>query len=180
MPAFSLTSPNSVDRIKSLACPPADWLQSLVLLYLRLTLGFELAESGFAHLSDIAGTVENFKKWGVPLPYLNVLISGVTELGGGSLLMLGLATRLIAFPLIFNFIVAIIAAGRGKIAAAFVDGKGFHPTGGWDAITDDTAFPFLALALIMFAFGAGKISVDRVLCAKLFCGKGHTAQAAGS
>jgi len=147
--------------------------QSLVLLYLRLTLGFELAESGFAHLTHIADTVENFKGWGVPLPYPNVLVSGITELGGGSLLILGLATRLIAVPLVFNFIVAIIAAGRGTIAKAFTDGGHFHLRAGWDAITNDTAFPFLALALIMFAFGAGKISIDYLLSLKLVCRTGH-------
>lgn len=137
----------------------ASYFQSPVLLLLRLTWGWELFQSGHGHLTHVQKTVEAFEGWGVPFPHLNVYISGVTELVGGSLLMLGLATRLISLPLVFNFIVAIIAASRSDIAAAFHDGV----LVGWDKIIDDTAFPMLILALVMLAFGPGKVSGDYLL-----------------
>jgi putative oxidoreductase len=145
----------------------ADQIQSFVLLLLRLAWGWQLAESGHGHLTHIEKTVEAFKGWGVPFPVLNVYISAYTELLGGSLLLLGLATRLIAVPLVFNFIVAIVAASRHDIADAFSN-KGF--LAGWDAITNDGAFPFLMLALIMLSFGPGKASVDYLLQRTVFHG----------
>ncbi|HEY2589586.1 MAG TPA: DoxX family protein [Tepidisphaeraceae bacterium] len=138
----------------------ASYLQSPVLLLLRFTWGWQLVESGYGHLTHVQKTVDAFEGWGVPLPHLSVYVSGATELVGGSLLMLGLATRLISVPLVFNFIVAIVAASRSDIAGAF------HKQGvlaGWDQIVNDTAFPMLMLALVMLAFGPGKVSIDYLL-----------------
>jgi putative oxidoreductase len=138
----------------------ATYLQSAILLILRLSWGWQLAESGYGHLTHIAKTIEAFQGWGVPFPHLSVYVSGCTELIGGSLLVLGLATRLISLPLIFNFIVAIVAASRSDIAKAFSD-HGF--LSGWDAIINDTAFPMLMLAMVMLAFGPGKASLDYLI-----------------
>ena len=138
----------------------ASFLQCPVLLLLRFTWGWQAAESGWGHLTHVQKTVEAFQGWGVPLPHLSVYVSGVTELVGGCLLMLGLATRLISIPLVFNFVVAIVAASRSDIAGAF------HKQGvlaGWDQIVNDTAFPMLVLALVMLAFGPGKVSIDYLL-----------------
>lgn len=135
-------------------------LQSAVLLILRLTWGWQLAESGYGHLTHVQKTVEAFEGWGVPFPHLNVYVSGTTELVGGSLLLLGLATRAISIPLVFNFIVAIVAASRSEIATAFHE-KGM--LAGWDTIINDSAFPMLVLALVMLAFGPGKASLDQLI-----------------
>ncbi len=142
-------------------------LQSAVLLLMRLSLGYVLALSGFRHLTHVDKTVEAFTSWGVPFPTFSVYISGITELAGGSLLILGLATRLISLPLVFNFIVAIVAASRGDIAkAAHTDGL----LSGWETIVGDTAFPFLLLALVTLAFGPGKASIDYLLGRRFLCG----------
>lgn len=138
----------------------ASYLQSPVLLLLRFTWGWQMAQSGWGHLTHVQKTVEAFEGWGVPLPHLSVYVSGLTELIGGTLLMLGLATRLISLPLVFNFIVAIVAASRSDIAGAF------HKQGvlaGWDQIVNDTAFPMLILSLVMLAFGPGTVSIDCIL-----------------
>lgn len=138
----------------------SSYLQSAVLLVLRLSWGWQLAESGWGHLTHVQKTVEAFQGWGVPFPHLNVYISGTTELIGGSLLLIGLGTRAISIPLVFNFIVAIVAASRSDIAASF------HQNGllaGWDSIVNDTAFPMLMLALLMLAFGPGKASLDYLI-----------------
>lgn len=135
-------------------------LQSFVLLALRLTWGWQLLESGYGHLTHVEKTLEAFKGWGVPMPLLNVYISGTTELVGGGLLMLGLATRLIALPLVFNFIVAFLTASRSTLIQIIA---GPQRGDGYDALINDNAFPMLVLALSMFAFGPGVFSIDRVL-----------------
>jgi putative oxidoreductase len=139
-------------------------LQSAVLLILRLTWGWQLVESGYGHLTHVANTIAAFKGWGVPFPEFNVYVSGYTELLGGSLLMLGLATRLISVPLVFNFIVAYASASRDTFTELF---KGDHLKG-YDDFVNDAAFPFMMLALVMLAFGPGKASVDYLLQRTVF------------
>jgi putative oxidoreductase len=152
-------SPAPVGAYNQFACS-AGYLQSAVLLVLRLSWGWQLAESGYGHLTHVGKTIEAFQGWGVPFPHLSVYVSGCTELAGGSLLLLGLGTRLISLPLVFNFIVAIVAASRSDIAKAFSE---HGVLSGWDTIVNDTAFPMLMLALIMLAFGPGKVSIDAIL-----------------
>jgi putative oxidoreductase len=139
-------------------------LQSAVLLALRLTWGWQLAESGWGHLHHIQDTIDAFTGWGVPFPAVNVYISGSMELLGGTLLLLGLATRLISIPLVFNFIVAYAAASRDTFKEFFA---GQHQKG-YDDFINDAAFPLLMLALIMLAFGPGKASVDYLLKRTVF------------
>jgi uncharacterized membrane protein YphA (DoxX/SURF4 family) len=85
------------------------------------------------------------------------------------LLMLGLATRLISVPLVFNFLVAILTAGAANVKQAFLGGDLLEPNydaghlGGLEAIVDDTAFPFLLTSLATLTFGAGKVSLDYVI-----------------
>lgn len=151
------------------------FLQSAVLLFMRLSMGYIILLSGYRHLQIVPQMVKNFEGWGVPFPELNVYISSFTEVIGGSLLILGLGARLIALPLVFNFIVAVIAASRGDIAKAFQENGllNFKDSGAWETIANDTAFQYLVLALVMLAFGPGKASVDYLLSRKYFCESGH-------
>jgi putative oxidoreductase len=128
---------------------------SLVLLLIRLGWGWELVESGYGHLTHIAQTVDAFKGWGVPYPELSVHISACTELIGGILIMLGLATRFISIPLIVNFITAYATASRDEFTHLFKQDPSH--------IVDDSAFPFLVTSLLMLAFGAGMFSLDYLI-----------------
>jgi putative oxidoreductase len=134
-------------------------LQSAVLLALRITWGWQIAESGYGHLTHVQQTIDAFKGWGVPFPEINVYISGCTEVIGGTLLILGLATRLISVPLIFNFIVAYASASRDTFKEFF----GGQLQKGYDDFINDSAFSVLMLALIMLAFGPGKASLDYLI-----------------
>jgi putative oxidoreductase len=138
----------------------ASWLQSVVLLVFRLAYGWELFESGHGHLNNVAAMVKRFQDWGVPMPRLNVYVSGYTEMIGGILLMAGLGTRLISIPLLFNFCVAYLTASRDTV-------KGFFHNDPANFI-DDTAFPFLVCSMLMITFGPGWISVDGLLKATVW------------
>ena len=93
----------------------ATYLQSAVLLIIRLFFGYELVITATGHLHHVPDMVKNFTDWGVPLPKLNVYISAYTELIGGWLLIVGLAARLISVPLVFNFIVAYLTASKDTV-----------------------------------------------------------------
>jgi putative oxidoreductase len=145
-------------------------LQSPVLLLIRLAWGFQLAESGWAHLTHVDKTAEFFKSLHIPFPVANVYLSGTTELVGGILLMLGLFSRFISIPLLFNFCVAYLTASPGALKELLH----FSP----DDFINDSAFPFLVTSLLILAFGAGKISLDYLL--EKCCGKKSGASGSGS
>jgi len=136
------------------------YLQSVALLILRIGFGFGLWISGYAHLTHVDAMVKRFVEWHVPFPTLSVYVSGITEAAGGVLLFLGLATRLVSIPLIFNFVVAYATASREEWSR-FVHGPDHW--GGWADIINDSAMPFFVAAWVLLAFGAGKISLDYVL-----------------
>jgi putative oxidoreductase len=135
------------------------YLQSPALLLIRLAWGWELYTAGSAHLHNVAATAANFKDWGVPFPTLSVYVAGTTEAVGGILLMLGLFTRGIALPLIFNFLVAYLTASHKTVVGLF---NGPDRLDSLTKFIDDAAFPFLVTSILMLAFGPGKISLDYI------------------
>lgn len=146
-------------------------LQSGILLFIRLTWGWQLLESGHAHLADVAGTAKNFADWGIPFPTFNVYLAGSTELIGGAFWMLGLMARLISVPLFFNFCVAYLTASRDTVMHLFTRNP--------DAFINDLAFPFLVTSVLMIAFGPGKASLD-CLALRLLKGRYPAASSATS
>jgi putative oxidoreductase len=133
-------------------------LAPFALLIMRLAWGWELAESGYGHLTHLADTANFFQTLHIPMPRANAIVSGVTELVGGSLWMAGFATRLISIPVFFNMAVAIVTDAHDKLVHVFS-----NP----DGLIDYAAFPFLIVALILMAFGAGIFSVDGFLKATM-------------
>ncbi|HEV8074167.1 MAG TPA: DoxX family protein [Opitutaceae bacterium] len=146
-------------------------LQSPVLLLIRLAWGFQLAESGWGHLTNVGKTAEFFQSLHIPFPTANVYLSGTTELVGGILLMVGLFSRLISIPLFFNFCVAYLTASHAAI-------KELLHFKNPDDFINDSAFPFLVTSLLILAFGPGKISLDYLL--EKCCGKKSGASGSGS
>jgi len=137
----------------------------IVLLLIRLAWGWELAESGYGHLTHLKDTTEFFESLHIPMPHANAIISGTTELVGGCLWMAGLGTRLISLPLFFNFCVAYATASKEKLQVMFHEFPNHI-----DKVIDDSAFPFLVTSLILLAFGPGLFSLDALL-KKLFFSK---------
>lgn len=94
-------------------------------LLLRLYLAPVMIQAGwtkFAAFEDTAAWFGN-PDWGLglPLPGLMVFLAAGAELVGGLFLVLGLATRFVAVPLIFTMLIAIFAV---------------HWENGWLAISD--------------------------------------------
>lgn len=124
-------------------------LKPLALLLLRLGLGVIFIYHGYPKIFTHAHqTMQEFPRMGFPSYF--ALIAGVIEFFGGSLLILGLFTR----------IAALLLAGEMAIAILRVH----LPQGGIMAVSN-YQFP-LALAVGAFALvavGAGAISVDRAI-----------------
>ena len=131
-------------------------LQSPFLLAIRLYWGWLFLESGIGKFSHIEKVVSFFTDLGIPAPTLNAYFNASLETAGGILLILGLASRLIAVPLLINMIVAYITADREALTAFFSESGKFF---GADP------FPFLLVSLLVLIFGPGWFSLDTVVAA---------------
>jgi len=119
-------------------------------LILRLALGITFIAHGWGKLNSPAGFAGFLKQIRVPVPLLSAWLVALLETGGAVLLILGLATRLLALGLAIDMLVALLIVRVGK--APFVSG----PQGsGWD-------FEFLLLvtAFALVFTGAGRFALD--------------------
>lgn len=128
-----------------------DWLRSPLLLVLRLMFGYQLYITGKGKLENIDRFVGYLTHLGIPMPAFNAHFVATIECVGGLLLMLGLAARLMCIPLTINFVVAYLTADHDAVVNFFKD---------QDAFTNAAPFLFLLTALIVLAFGPGKLSID--------------------
>ncbi|WP_447938116.1 DoxX family protein [Pseudoxanthomonas mexicana] len=119
-------------------------------LLVRLVFGYFWLETGWAKLHNLAFFTERFIEWGIPLPALSAAVCAGTELVGGALIMLGLATRLAMLPMIFNMLVALAVVVLPGISTLdeFVE---------LDEVLYVTVFAWLLFA------GPGRASLDHLI-----------------
>ncbi|PKG56956.1 hypothetical protein CXF83_14295 [Shewanella sp. Choline-02u-19] len=105
------------------------YAEGIAPLALRLYLAPVLMQAGYNKLSHFGDTAAWFGNpdWGLGLPFPEVMVvlAAGTEFVGGGLLILGLATRLIAIPLSITMLVAAFAV---------------HWDNGWLAIADASSW----------------------------------------
>lgn len=131
-----------------------DSFQDFLLLAIRLYWGIMLAFIGWTKLQHISSTEQAFAHSGVPLAHYAAYLVAYTELIGGSLLALGWFSRLITVPLIILFISAYFIGHFEAVKNMIANHKNF---------VAQEPFNFLLASLIIFAFGAGRFSLDNLL-----------------
>lgn len=121
----------------------------------RLLVGAVVLSEGIQKfLFPAALGVGRFAHIGIPAPEILAPFVGVVEVVGGILLLLGLATRLAAVPLVINMLVAI---GTTKVPI-------FLSRGFWAAAHEARAdWSMLLGALFLLLVGAGPWSLDGYL-----------------
>ena len=137
----------------------SDEAQSLLLLLIRLYIGYRSAVSGWGHWTHFHRTVAVFANLHIPLAKINLALSASTELLGGILLLLGLCSRPVALLMAFNFLVAILSVELSNYSFSWrlLDSAIWN---GQTPILQDTAFPFFAAAILILFFGPGRYSID--------------------
>jgi putative oxidoreductase len=138
---------NFVKKISSVL----SWLPPTVA---RLTLGWVFLQSGWGKLNDLPKVVAFFSDLGIPAPQIQAPLAAATEFLCGALLLLGFLTRFASLPLIGTMLVAILAARRSEI----------HELSDLFGMIE---FLYIALCLWLGAYGAGPLSLDRVLAKRL-------------
>lgn len=121
-------------------------------LLVRLAVGAIFLSEGLQKFlfPDALG-VGRFTKIGIPMPAVMAPFVGVVEIVGGSLLLVGLLTRLAAVPLLIDIVVAIATTKVPMLAK-----DGFWKTA-HEARTD---FAVLLGLIFLLLVGAGPISFD--------------------
>jgi putative oxidoreductase len=118
----------------------------LALLLLRLVLGIVMLYHGVPKLLQFGSVAEGFAGMGVPAPALSAAFATVAEVGGGLLMLLGVATDIAGLLFTIDMLGAILFVHAAK---GFSAGKG-----GWE-------FPLvlLTIALGIALAGSGRYSV---------------------
>jgi len=137
-------------------------LQPILLLAMRIYWGGSLILTGFGKLSNISAISEYFFSLSIPFPTINAYLVGSIELVGGFCLFIGLASRLASIPVICILIGALLTEHRAALLNALNDPQN---------LIIQLPFNYLLTALIVLAFGPGKISID-FLIEKFFIKKG--------
>lgn len=127
-----------------------DWVAPLVA---RVTLGVLFISTGWGKVHDLQKVTGFFTDLGIPMPHLNAVMVSFVELIGGTLLLIGLVSRLAALPLIASMAVAILTAQRGQV----------H---GLPDLFGLVEWTYLALLLWVAFAGPGKVSLDHLLLRK--------------
>lgn len=133
------------------------FLVDIGLLMLRLALGICFVVHGIGKLGIVGpGNMAGFTGWltslGVPFPAMQARAAMLTELVGGSLLAVGLGTRVAAF---FCLITMIVAATLGHKGGGYLITN--NPPG------NEYALNLAILMIFLLLVGPGDYSLDHLL-----------------
>ena len=148
----------SLIRIYSQFSIAASYLQSPLLLAVRLYWGWQFAVTGWGKLHSIEKITGFFTTLNIPFPGANAHFVAGLEFFGGILLIIGLGSRLIGLLLAFNMLVAYWTADHEALLAIFSDPGKFY-------VADPYTFLFASVMVVIF--GAGLFSVDALLTKRL-------------
>ncbi|HEY4014476.1 MAG TPA: DoxX family protein [Polyangiaceae bacterium] len=130
-------------------------IQWLAPLIGRIAVGLLFVSTGWGKVHDVPKVVHFFEQLGIPAPGFHAVLVSYTELVGGSLIVIGLLTRLACVPLMISMVVAILTAKRADLHGLF-DLVGFDE------------FTYLCVLAMIVIIGPGSASIDALIVPKLF------------
>jgi putative oxidoreductase len=120
----------------------------LALLILRLALAAVLLYHGIPKLMNFGATVAGFQGMGVPAPPVTAAVALFAEVGGGLLILFGVAVDLAGLLVVIDMLGAIYLVHWAK---------GFDfSKGGWEH-----PFTVLVMALTLAFAGSGRLAVGK-------------------
>ena len=151
-----MLSIESLRRGRALALQLAAALAFLAPLVTRLVMGQAFYQTGSGKIANFANTVSFFTELGIPMPELNAFFISRLEFWGGLLLLVGLATRLVAAGLASTMVVALATADRETFLEAL---RGTGDAG----LTDVVPFVYLLFLGWLVLAGPGAASLDALI-----------------
>jgi putative oxidoreductase len=130
--------------------------QSPLLAAIRLYWGWQFMQDGWGKLTHLDKVTQFFASLSMPAPGVAALLVAMVELVGGTLFLLGLASRLTALGLFVNMTMAYLCVPDDR--ANF-----FHILSKPDDFYGASPYTYWFAALIILVFGPGLFSIDWVL-----------------
>jgi putative oxidoreductase len=140
------------------------WLQRASFvgpLLARGTIGVAFIESGWGKVNNLDKVTAFFTELGIPAPAFQATFVSWVELVCGTLVFIGLATRLAAVPLICTMIVALITAKAEDIGSV-------------GDLVGMIEFTYIALLAWLVVEGPGLLSLDHVIARRAAAGSSET------
>jgi putative oxidoreductase len=127
-------------------------LQDAALLIARVAIGVILLAHGLQKFLDytLDGTAASFSGMGIPAPAVAAVFAATVETVGGTALIIGLVTPVVAALNVLNLLGALVIVHAGK--GIFVDGGGY-----------ELVLALIAGLLVVALLGAGRFSVDHLI-----------------
>jgi putative oxidoreductase len=136
-------------------------LQGPLLLAIRLYWGWQFTQDGWGKLTHLDRVEQFFASLSLPAPGLTALAVALIEFAGGSLLALGIASRLVSLVLFVNMTVAYLSVPDDRINFMHILS---NPSDFYGA----TPYTYWFAALLILVFGSGLFAVDSLLARKNF------------
>jgi putative oxidoreductase len=143
-----------IQKLYALLVRVASSLQPPLLLVIRLYWGWQISQNGWGKLHNLSHVTQYFASLGLPAPGATAAFVSTFEFVGGILLALGLLSRVAALGLVIDMLTAYVTADREALFSFFSDPSKFY---------NGDEFIFLAVGLVVFVFGPGKISLDYLI-----------------
>ena len=147
-----------IEKLYGILISAGNAAQSPFLLLVRLYWGWQFVLTGWGKVTNLEKVTSFFTDLGIPAPGINAAFVSGLELVGGLLLIVGLASRPIAFMMTINMLVAYVTADRDALLSILSDPGKFYGA---------TPYTFLFAAFLILIFGPGRYSVDAILGARL-------------
>ena len=142
-----------IDRVYGWIISIGSNLQSLFLLYIRLVWGHQCFRTGLSKFVHVDTVSQFFSSLNLVQPTLLAYTVATCEIIGGALLFIGFMSRLASIPIIIIMVSALAFAH----SVAFVELRFlFEPI----LLVRQAPYPFLLMALLIFIFGPGRLSID--------------------
>lgn len=133
-----------------------NWLQSPLLLAIRLYWGFQFAQDGWGKLTHLDRVTQFFASLNLPAPHMTALAVALIELVGGVLFALGIASRLTALVLFVNMTMAYLSVPDDRVNFShFLS----NPSDFYGA----SPYTYWFAALLILVFGPGWVAIDTVI-----------------
>lgn len=131
------------------------WPRDILLLLIRAGWGIAFLQAGLGKFGRLEGVGGFFESLGIPAPGFHAVLVASVEAGGGLLLLLGLASRLMAVPLAFTMLIATFTAHGEELGTLF--------TADFTDFLEAAPTPYLLACLIILFFGPGRLSLDALI-----------------
>ena len=130
-----------------------DALAPYALTIMRVLVGITFLLMGLPKLGNPGGFTGFLTNLGIPLPGFFAVIVIALEVGGGLLLIAGLATRWVSLLYIIEMIVTTLLVKLPRV--------GFIAPQGQPGVGAELDLLLLACALVLLTHGSGALSVER-------------------